>query len=135
MADTPVRLVRVPNWPKLLIPQARTVPSLFSARLWFPPAEMATTGSVRKLTATGVLLLVTVPLPNWPESLRPHAETVPSFFSAKLWNRPPAMAFTEDRLLTGTGVFELLLVPLPNWPKPLVPHAETVPSLFSARLW
>ena len=65
-------VVPFPNWPELFIPHARTVPSLISARLWLPPAEIADNPS-SPVTVTGVVLFVKVPLPNCPASLRPQA--------------------------------------------------------------
>src|SRR5437879_5790835 len=88
----------VPNCPFPLFPQAQTVPSLFSARLWPPPPAMATT-PLRPLTATGVLLLIFVPLPSCPKPLNPQAQTVPSRFRARVWYAaaPAAMADTPLR--------------------------------------
>jgi hypothetical protein len=54
------------------IAHATTVPSFFKARLWKPPAAMATT----PLKPGGTFV--------WPELLSPHATTVPLFISAKL---------------------------------------------------
>ena len=57
----------------MLRPQATTVPSLFRARLWKPPAAIETTPD----SPAGTVL--------WPELLRPQATTVPSLFKARLW--------------------------------------------------
>ena len=51
------------------------------------------------------------------------AATVPSFFCARLWVPPPAMATTPWRP-AGTSVC----------PQSFAPHATTVPSDFTARL-
>ena len=63
-------VVPLPNWPTPLFPQQAAVPSVFKAHVWFPPAEMAETLPAGRmpalLTATGVLLLLVVPLPNGP---------------------------------------------------------------------
>src|ERR1700674_5457488 len=62
-----VVVVPLPNWPHSLLPQARTWPLEVSARLWSqPPAIAVTVVPEGRLTATGVLLLVVVPLPSWP---------------------------------------------------------------------
>src|SRR5467141_1843405 len=90
---------------------------------------------VSPLTCTGVLLLVNVPLPNCPLLFHPHAQTVPSVFSARLCSSPPAIAVTPVIPLVCTGVLLVVFVPLPNCPYRLYPQAQTVPSLFSARLW
>src|SRR6267143_90724 len=89
---------------------------------------------VSPLTCTGVLLLVHVPLPNCPLLFKPQAQTVPSLFSARLCQYPPAMAVTPLSPPTCTGVLLAVFVPLPNRPSTLRPQAQTVPSLFSARL-
>ncbi len=66
--------------------------------------------SLRSFTRTGVLipfvgLMVLVPLPSWPNWLEPQAQTVPSFFSARVWLAPPVMACRSvpSRLLASTG--------------------------------
>src|ERR1035437_2137572 len=43
MAVTPVRPAGTSIWPYVSKPQATTVPSDLRARLWYAPAEMATT--------------------------------------------------------------------------------------------
>src|SRR5579864_4743410 len=128
----------MPSAPSALYPHAHTVPSLFSAKLWLPPAAMAAT-PVSALTATGVLLSVSVPLPNCPQALNPQAQTVPSPFNAKLCPAPPAMVATPESPLAWAGVslpygYVVVRVPLPNCPNSLSPQDHTVPSLFSARL-
>src|SRR6266446_4958889 len=103
----------------MLNPQAQTVPSLFSARLFSNPAARAVT-PVRlptppgPSTCTGVLLLVNVALPNYPSLLNPQAQTVPSLFSARLCENPTARAVTPLSPLTCTGVLLLVNVALPN---------------------
>src|SRR5450759_2682257 len=112
----------LPSWPKLFKPQARTWPLEVSARLWKPPPAMAVTVVPEgRLTATGVLLLVVVPLPSWPWTLEPQARTWPLEVSARLWLEPPAMPVTvvPEGRLTATGMLLLVVVPLPNWPEPL----------------
>src|ERR1043166_1864686 len=77
----------VPNWPKLLLPQAHSVAAAATARQWRMPPAIATvfrlpgSGS----TATGLGLLVPMlPLPNSPSGLDPHAHIVPSLAKARL---------------------------------------------------
>src|SRR5450759_2402462 len=63
-------VVPLPSWPMLLAPQASTWPVEVSARLWnWPPAMAVTVVPEGRLTATGVLLWVVVPLPSWPNRL------------------------------------------------------------------
>src|SRR5450759_1008494 len=71
-------LLPLPSWPKVLQPQASTCPPEVSARLWLPPPAMAVTVVPEgRLTATGVLLLVVVPLPSWPKPFKPQAQAEP----------------------------------------------------------
>src|SRR6266446_3846546 len=116
----------------MLNPQAQTVPSLFSARLFSNPTARAVTPlrlptPPGPSTCTGVLLSVNVPLPNCPRALFPQAQTVPSLFSARLCSAPPAIAVTPLSPLTCAGVLLLVNVPLPNCPEPFNPQAQTVP--------
>src|SRR5450759_4913146 len=134
--------VPLPSWPEALEPQARTWPVEVSARLCsWPPAMAVTVVPEGRLTATGVLLLVVVPLPSSPEALKPQARTWPVEVSARLWKPPPAMAVTvvPEGRLTATGVEMqkqpvVLVVPLPSWPELLEPQARTWPLEVSARL-
>src|SRR5919199_86150 len=141
MTVVPKVLVPLPSWPHWLEPQAHTVPSSFSARPWEPPAAMPSTPPGRPLTCTGVLLEAISSSPSWPLILcswplvlEPQAQTVPSFFRARLYELPPAMASTPSRPSTCTGVLLEVIVPLPSWPLPLSPQAQTVPSPFRAKL-
>src|SRR5450756_2184673 len=77
-------VVPLPSWPLLLLPQASTWPVEVSARLLSPAAMAVTVVPEGRLTATGVLLLVVVPLPSWPWPLEPQASTWPLEVSAKL---------------------------------------------------
>ncbi len=69
-------------------PQAATVPSEQSARLYSFPAVMAVTvlpasaEPAAALTATGTWLSVLLLLPSWPQLFFPQAATVPSEHSA-----------------------------------------------------
>ena len=101
--------------------------------LWSrPPAT--DTMPVSPLTCTGTSRFVVVPSPRFPNSLSPHAHTVPFAFTASEWSRAPAIATTPVSPFTCTGTELDLVVPLPSWPKLLSPHAQTVPLLFRARL-
>src|SRR5215472_8775742 len=121
----------LPSSPFAFSPQAQTVPSLFTARLWSQPAAMAITPE-RLLTAMGVELGTFVPTPNSPKPFPPHAQTVPSLFSDKLNSssqQPSAIATTPERLLTCDGVDVATVVPFPSSLKPLSPQAQTFPVL------
>src|SRR5207247_1320942 len=85
-----VRLVVVPSpsSPFPLKPQASTLPSDLSARLYsLPPAAMATTPlpAPSPVTPTGVVRLVVVPSPSSPALFFPQASTLPSDLRATLW--------------------------------------------------
>ena len=56
----------LPSWPWLLWPQHCTVPSVSTAQACSKPVPTAATLVGRPLTATGVRLLVVLPLPSWP---------------------------------------------------------------------
>ena len=73
-------------------------------------------------------------MPRFPNSLSPHAHTVPSLLSASVWSRAPAIATTFARPDTLTGIDLLVVVPSPSVPNLFQPHIQTVPSLFSAML-
>ena len=45
-------------------------------------------------SAPGILPLIVLLLPNWPEALYPHAAMLPSAQRARLWAEPAAMATT-----------------------------------------
>ncbi len=78
-------VVPSPNWPALLSPQARTVSAEVNARLWRSPAATAVTVvPAGRSTATGVLLRVVVPSPNWPMKFSPQASMVPVEVNARL---------------------------------------------------
>src|SRR5450759_144027 len=121
-------VVPLPSWPWRVRPQASTWPVEVSARLWSPPAMAVTVVPEGRLTATGVLLLVVLPLPSWPLLLLPQASTWPVEVSARLWRLPPAMAVVPEGRLTATGVLLSVVVPLPSWPKPFKPQAQAEPG-------
>jgi len=52
----------------------------------------------------------------------PQAQTVPSFFSARLCTQPADTAFTPLKLDTATGVLRVLVLPSPNCPVLLYPR-------------
>src|SRR6476659_8889722 len=114
MAATPVAL---PLCPEVLRPQHVTVPfGRRCAHECAPPALMATTPVRLPLTATGVDVLVVVPLPSWPTGLAPQHLTMPIGRSCAHECAPPAlMAATSVRPPpTATGVDVLVVVPLPS---------------------
>src|SRR5450759_3783169 len=99
-------------WPQPLSPHATIVPSDLRARLWKPPAEIATTPD----RPAGTVV--------WPPLvLSPQATTVPFDFKARLSKYPAEIAVTPDRP-AGTVVS----------PDELSPQATTVPFDFRARL-
>src|SRR5450759_5273975 len=115
-------VVPLPSWPSRLRPQASTWLAEVRAKLWEkPPAIAVTVVPEGRLTATGMLLLVVVPLPSSPEKLSPQARTWPVAVRARLWLLPPAMAVTvvPEGRLTATGVLLLVVLPLPSSPPPL----------------
>src|SRR5450756_153579 len=89
-----------------------------------------TVGPFGRMTATGVLLLVAMPLPSWPKLFKPQARTWPLEVTARLWPPPPAMAVTmvPEGRLTATGVLLLVVVPLPSSPTLLMPQAQAEPA-------
>jgi hypothetical protein len=101
--------------------------------LWSRPPATKTT-SVSPFTCTGTALEAVVPLPRFPKSLPPHAQTVPFDRTASEWSRAPAIATTPVRPLTWTGTALDVCVPFPSWPRVFRPHIQTVPSAFSAML-
>lgn len=52
--------------------------------------------------------------PNCPSELRPHAQTVPSLFSANVCSKPPAASVVLLKLVTCQGLKTLPVVPLPT---------------------
>src|SRR3712207_4790474 len=66
--------------------------------------------------------------PSWSDRLLPHAQTEPSWRSARVWPRPAATAVTPSRPLTCTGPARSAYVPSPSCPEPLAPHAHTLPD-------
>src|SRR5262249_54568136 len=90
-------LVPSPSCPLPLAPQLQTVPSVFSARLWLPPAAISVI-DVKKpvppcpLTCTGDVRWVVVLSPSLPLPLFPHAHTVPSDLSARACKSPAPIA-------------------------------------------
>ncbi len=67
------------------------MPSVSRAQVWEPPAAISAT-LASPLTATGVVLLVVVPLPSWPLPLLPQHFTVASFSRAQVWEPPAAIS-------------------------------------------
>src|SRR3954471_6560381 len=65
------------------------------------------------------------PVPNSPSLFSPHAQTVPSARTARLWRSPAETWVTWLSSCTGAGEYNNLLstAPLPNCPQRLLPHA------------
>ncbi len=100
------------------------VPAEVTARLWKAPAAtvvvvVVIVVSAGRSTATGVLLSVVVPSPNWPKLLCPQASMVPAEVIARVWRAPPAtvVIVVPAGRSTATGVSLSVVVPSPNWPK------------------
>src|SRR6266567_8912463 len=93
-------------------------------------------------TCTGVWRSVVVLSPNCPLELFPHAQTVPSDLSARLWSAEPLVLIAVIPVSvpvpptpsTCTGVWRSVVVLSPRCPLAFHPHPYTVPSDRSARL-
>src|SRR5688572_1858901 len=104
-----------------------------------PPAAIATTlvsGPLAVITLTGWTRGVVVPSPSRPDSLVPHAQTLPSDFRARACVAPAEIATTsvtgdESAFSTGTGYSREIVVPSPIWPDEFSPHPQ---RLRSARM-
>src|SRR5262245_56897232 len=88
---------------------------------------MATTLVSPPPTATGLALLVVLPLPSCPWKLFPQHATVPFAMSAQVWEPPAAMATGLNAPLTVTGVELGSVVPSPSCPLPFAPQQRIVP--------
>ena len=89
--------------------------------LWNSLAAMAVAvAPPGRVTATGVELLVVVPLPNWPKMSLPQAKMAPAAVRARLWTAPAAVAVTPassgDPALD--AVEPPVVVPLQSCPYP-----------------
>ena len=73
-----------------------------------------------------------LPSPSSPSSLKPHAQTVPSFLKARECPIPAAIAAMSESPFTWLAEELWFLVPSPSWPFQLFPQAQTVPSPFRA---
>ena len=83
---------------------------------------------------TGVLELVLLPLPNWPQVLSPQHRTVPPPRSAQLWCHHPAVTPVAPVIpLTAAGVVLFAVVPFPSCPNWPCPQHWTVPFPSSAQ--
>ena len=88
--------------------------------MWAKPAVIAITPLASPLTATGVGLLVVLPLPSWPSKLLPQHCTPPPLVRAQVWEFAALIASTPlASPLTATGVGLSLVLPLPSWPEKL----------------
>ena len=86
-------------------------------------------------TATGVLLVVVVPLPSCPKPLSPQHCTPPLASRAQVWPLPADTLSAVVMLETGTGVLLSVRVPLPSCPLLLLPQHSTPPLASSAQVW
>ena len=104
--------------------------------VWKPPALTELQFMAAVLSCVGTTLPVVVPSPSCPESLYPHAQSVPSSLSAMVW-KPPALMLLQSvaNVTSCVGTDLLVDVPSPNCAKRLSPHAQSVPSSLSAIAW
>ncbi len=139
-----VVVLPMPSRPLPLLPQAKTVPSLFSASECVSPAAIAMIPEsllahpVDAHTWTGVdAVSDVVSSPRWPLSPAPHAYTLPSFFSASECCSPAATCTTpmivtqlppEPDAQIVTAPHCEVVVPSPRRPNVLSPHAHAVVS-------
>src|SRR5436190_24342705 len=87
------------------------------------------------LTPTGVYESFVVPLPSWPNELRPQHLTAPLLKSAHVWPPPIAIAITAPPSpTTSTGVDRMLNVPSPSRPNWLNPQHFAAPDTVRAQL-
>ena len=128
--------VPLPSWPPSLAPQHLTPPPAVTTQVLMPPAAIATTGPPRPTTSTGVRLPAVVPLPSWPERLRPQQLTPPAIVSAQVCQELALIATIVFPALvksTSTGTRLLVVVPLPSWPASLAPQHFTPPDRSGRR--
>jgi len=102
-----------------------------------PPGSVSMlTRGPRPSTATGMLLLVVVPLPSWPLAFSPQQVTSPMARAAHEWLLPAPMAITPlSSPTTCTGVALLMRVPSPSWPKLFAPQQRTPPPAVRTQVW
>ena len=62
----------------------------------------------------GVYWLVVVPSPSCPWALNPQAQSVPSPFTATVWNSPTATDANPVPTCLGEGCWTV--IPSPSWP-------------------
>lgn len=77
------------------------------------------------LTSTGTHLLVVLPRPSMPQSLRPQTYTRPLSQMAPDVLPPACRATTSaGSPLTSTNVLEGVWLPVPSWPHTLAPARQ-----------
>jgi hypothetical protein len=112
-------VVPLPSCPKLFNPQQYAVPVVVRAQVAWSPAEIsANVTLLGMVTATGTLLLVSMPLPSWPLLFHPQQYAVPVVVRAQVEILPASIAENETPLgiVTATGTLLLVVVPLPKLP-------------------
>ncbi len=107
-----------PICPDVPSPQAYTFPSFVTTiDNWFAVAISLmfcrTLTPVSSLTCTGTFEFCNSPVPNCPAVPCPQAQTVPSFFKAKVWF-PLVAILTTLSISTFVGAILFLLSPSPN---------------------
>jgi hypothetical protein len=101
------------------LPQQYSEASSRIAQVWVGP--VSTEVAVRplgRLTATGVLLFVVLPMPRAPPPLYPqqYSEASSSTAQVCLSPRDTEVAVRPLGRLTATGVLLFVVVPSPSWP-------------------
>jgi hypothetical protein len=119
-------VVPLPSIPFQFHPQQYTVPVVVNAHGDIPEPELLVIAVNETLagivTATGVVLLVVVPLPSCPPLLSPQQYAVRVRVNAQVALRLPLIAVNETPLgiVTATGVVlptgSSIVVPLPSCP-------------------
>ena len=121
-----VRASPTPSLPPALPPQATTVPSVRSARVWSAAALTEATSCrsedpLMLSTGSGWVRVRVRPSPSWPTSLRPQASTVPSDRTATACRSPRATWATPSSRLsvparTSRASGSSAAAPGPSWP-------------------
>src|SRR5687767_5739261 len=91
---------------------------------------------VRPDTTTGVLLLVVVPTPSWPDSLWPQQRTLPLVYRPQVW-LPPTLTDAHVLAVPTRGTLPCgSRSPTPVWPYGLRPQQyRRLAALMPHALW
>ena len=109
---------------------------------WVPVAD----GPAPFRTSTGMIDVVVVPFPSWPEKFVPQQYTVFAVLTAQVPKDcvPVDTSVIVDRYVpvaegpapftTSTGTLDVVLVPLPSWPELLWPQQYTYFVVLTAQV-